>query len=421
MTAAVALLALVAVLVFAVLRPRGLSEVVAAVPAAVLVIATGGVSLPRAGAEVRSLLPVVGFLVAVLVLAELCEQEGLFDAVGQRLAPRSNGGGRRSGAHVLFARTVVAAAVTTAALSLDATVILLTPVVLLAAREVRVPSRPHTYACAHLANSASLLLPVSNLTNLLAVAATGLSFRGFTARMALPWLVAVVVEWAVLRTWFRTDLRAVPVPSQRPPRPYPRAALIVVVCVLAGFVAGEPLGVAPVWVAAAGAVVLAVHTVRRRRLDTRAAIRSANVGFAVFVLALGVVVAAVASGPLGRLLGHLVPAGASLPALLGIAVVAAVASNLLNNLPAILLLLPLVAPAGAPAVPAVLAALIGVNVGPNLTYVGSLAVLLWRRVLGQRDEQVRASTFHALGALSVPVTLVACVLALWLPSLVVPF
>ena len=62
------------------------------------------------------------------------------------------------------------------------------------------------YACTHLANSASLLLPVSNLTNLLAFAASGLSFGRFAALMALPWLGAIAVEYAVFgrffaRTW----------------------------------------------------------------------------------------------------------------------------------------------------------------------------------------------------------------------------
>ena len=73
------------------------------------------------------------------------------------------------------------AAVTTAVLSLDATVVLLTPVVLATAARCGVPARPHAYATAHLANTASLLLPVSNLTNLLAFSAAGLSFVHFTA------------------------------------------------------------------------------------------------------------------------------------------------------------------------------------------------------------------------------------------------
>ena len=92
----------------------------------------------------------------------------------------------------------VTAAVTTAVLSLDATVVLLTPVVFATAARLDVRARPHVYACTHLANSASLLLPVSNLTNLLAFAASGLAFGHFAALMALPWL-AELLEAAARR------------------------------------------------------------------------------------------------------------------------------------------------------------------------------------------------------------------------------
>jgi arsenical pump membrane protein len=61
----------------------------------------------------------------------------------------------------------------------------------------------------------------------------------------------------------------------------------------------------------------------------------------------------------------------------------------------------------------VLAALIGVNVGPNLTYVGSLATLLWRRVLHREDETVELAEFSRLGALTVPAVLVVSTCALW--------
>lgn len=79
------------------------------------------------------------------------------------------------------------AAVVTAALSLDATVVLLTPVVFATTARLGAQPRPHVFATAHLANSASLLLPVSNLTNLLAFTASGLPFTRFAALMTLPW------------------------------------------------------------------------------------------------------------------------------------------------------------------------------------------------------------------------------------------
>jgi arsenical pump membrane protein len=61
-----------------------------------------------------------------------------------------------------------------------------------------------------------------------------------------------------------------------------------------------------------------------------------------------------------------------------------------------------------------LAALLGVNIGPNLTYVGSLATLLWRRLLRERDADPPAAEFLRLGALTVPAALAAATLALWL-------
>ena len=124
----------------------------------------------------------------------------------------------------------------TAALSLDATIVLLTPVVFATAARLRVSPRPHVYACAHLANSASLLLPVSNLTNLLAFHASGLSFLHFAALMVLPTLAVIAVEWVVFTRFFATDLRR-PHRERAAPEgePLPRLSLIVVGATLAGF------------------------------------------------------------------------------------------------------------------------------------------------------------------------------------------
>jgi len=91
-------------------------------------------------------------------------------------------------------------------------------------------------------------------------------------------------------------------------------------------------------------------------------------------------------------------------------VAAAVLANIVNNLPATLVLVPLVAPVG-PA--AVLAVLIGVNIGPNLTYVGSLSNLLWRSVLRRYDVSASIGEYTRLGLLTVPTSLIAAVLALW--------
>jgi arsenical pump membrane protein len=195
--------ALVVVLGCAVWRPRGLPEAVVAVPAALLVIATGAISAHDALEQARRLGPVIGFLAAVLVLAQLCDDDGLFRACGAWLARAAAGRPQR-----LLALVFAVAAVTTAVLSLDATVVLLTPVVFATAARLEARARPHLYACTHLSNSGSLLLPVSNLTNLLAFAASGLSFGRFAGLMALPWLGVIGTEYVVFRRFFAADLAA---------------------------------------------------------------------------------------------------------------------------------------------------------------------------------------------------------------------
>ena len=87
-------------------------------------------------------------------------------------------------------------------------------------------------------------------------------------------------------------------------------------------------------------------------------------------------------------------------------------ANVVNNLPATLLLLSVLGPHAPVAV--LLAVLLGVNIGPNLTYVGSLATLLWRRVLHRHDAAPGHKDFTVLGVLTVPACLVASVTALWL-------
>jgi arsenical pump membrane protein len=126
------------------------------------------------------------------------------------------------------------------------------------------------------------------------------------------------------------------------------------------------------------------------------------------------VVEAVVANGLGSAIARLIPSGSSLPALLAITGVAAVLANVVNNLPAVLVLLPVVTGLGplAGAGP-VLAVLIGVNIGPNLTYAGSLATLLWRRLLAERDHETDLGEFTRLGLLTVPVALVIATAALW--------
>lgn len=387
--------------------PR-LPPAVVAVPGALLLVLLGAVSWHDTADTVREVAPTVAFLVVVLLLAELADREGLF-AWAAALTARQAG----SSATRLLTRVTVLAAVVTAVLSLDATVVLLTPVVVATALRMRVPVRPHGYAVGHLANSASLLLPVSNLTNLLAVAATGLSFVHFAGLMVLPQLATVALEYLVLRWLFRRDLRGVvDAPVHEVPGT-PVLALVVVGATVLGFGVASLVGLPPVWPAAAGVLVLGVRQLATRRTTLREQLVAANLPFGLFVVGLAVLVLVLQLHGLETLLGAVLPDGDGLLALLAVAGISALLANLVNNLPATLALVPVAAAGG---VPTVLAMLIGVNLGPNLTYAGSLANLLWRRVLGEHAPGT--ARFSAVGLATVPLTMIAATTALWAALLV---
>ncbi|ARE34864.1 MULTISPECIES: SLC13 family permease [Rhodococcus] len=398
------------VLVFAIVRPRGLPEIVIAGPAAVVVLLTGVVTLDEARDELASMAPTVVFLVAVLVLAHAADALGVFRWVSQILQRKS-----LADPHRLLIYVFGAAALTTAVLSLDATVVLLTPAVIAAARSIGASPRPHSYASAHLSNSASTLLPVSNLTNLIAFAATGLTFLHFTALMALPWVVTIAVEYLIFRLFFRSELARGD--SAEPPvaarsAPAPILPLTVIGMTLLGFAVSGFFGIEPAWIAVVGASVLGAIALARHRTTAAKMLYAADLWFCAFVLVLGIIVAGVANGPVGEWIAQILPGDTSYGSLLFVAAVAAVASNLVNNLPATLLMIAALGTAAPPAL--VLAMLIGVNLGPNLTYVGSLATMLWRRVATSAGAPPTLATFTLLGVITTPLTLLAAVSALWL-------
>jgi len=345
--------------------------------------------------DLESLSRVVAFLVSIMVVAQACADEGLFEVLGRHVNRLAKGSSPR-----LLAWSIGLAVVVTVALSLDATVVLLTPVLIASSAA----HRSHAYASVRIANSGSTLLPVSNLTNLLAFGSSGLTFIGFAWAMLPVWLFAVAAEYAVLRWWFRGELRepnASPtgIPAALPL--FPCAVVLVVLMSLAS-------GTTP-WVpASAGAMLLSGYALVRHTTTWRRLLNAANLPLAGFVLLWGLAVSWLGSTAVGNWFGNEIPDGAGLGALLSTALIAMAVANIVNNLPATLLLLPATAAAG-PA--AVLAMLVGVNVGANLTVIGSLANLLWRQSGGRTLSSLRE--FHLIGLATTPAIVVGCTTVLW--------
>ncbi len=365
-----------------------------------IAIVVGILPVPTALALGNRVWPILLFVVAITVVTELAAAAGLFGAVAGQLA---RWGVRRSWLLWLF--VVALATVSTIFLSLDTTAVLLTPVVVTLARQVGLPPLPFALTTVWLANSASLLLPVSNLTNLLAAGQLpGFSPLRFAALMAAPAIVAIVVPSVVIFLIYRRPLLAryeVPARLESDDPVLLWASAIVVVAILPALVSGLP-----VWMpAVAAALVLAVFFAVRKR----SVIRFGLVPWQLVLFACGLflVVAAASSLGLGTVLAAVAGKGTSLPALLRLAGVGAASANAVNNLPAYLAL---ESTAGSPL--RVAALLVGVNAGPLITPWASLATLLWGERLAGLGVGVSWGRFVLLGLLVVPVTIVLAVIAL---------
>lgn len=346
--------------------------------------------------DLYSLTAVVGYLVAVMVLARACADEDLFDAWAAVISRTAT----RSPTH-RFALVGALIAIVTAALTLHATVLLLAPVLLVAARDAR---RATGLATVRIANTGSILLPVSNITNLLAFAGTGLAFLEFAWLMLPVWLVGVLAELAVVRWWFRRDFRDGPTVEIADVPAVPLFPAAIVVVLLIGVSGGADL-----WLPAmAAAILLGGYALLRRHTTGQDLFEAANLPLAVLVLVWALVVVWLGGTRAGDGISNLVPSGAGWLALVGAALVGMLAANLINNMPATLLLLPAAAAAGPVTV---LALLIGLNVGANLTAIGSLANLLWRQSTPSDVSSWRI--FHAVGVVTTPLIVVLCTTVLW--------
>lgn len=373
----------------------------------VLAVVTGLLPADPAADEMRRVGPLLVFLATVIVLAELAGRAQVFDVVAAWVARA--GRGRYP---LLFGLCVVFASLTTITLNLDTTAVLLTPVMLALGTRVGIAGLPLAMTTVWLANTASLLLPVSNLTNLLAADRVALSPAGLAGVMWLPQLAAIGVTALCLWVFYwrrgrRGADRYVP-----PAVPVPGDPVLLRICSVAcgGFLLAILLLDVPLWSASlvAMVIVVAAYAVRRRE-----ELRVSLVPWRLLVLVPGMflVVETVNAHGLHELLVRALGSDDGPVGMLRSAGVGAGLSNVLNNLPAYV--------AGEAVIPAdnhhqLLALLIGVNAGSVVAPWGSLATLLWFERCRWQGTRIAVGRFVLTGlVLSVTaVSAATCALAL---------
>jgi arsenical pump membrane protein len=350
-----------------------------------------GVTVPSdARAAAAQSWPAFVLVAGLLLVGLVAAGDGLFEAGGHVLARLAPNG------VALYAGSTLLVVVVTTLLNLDTSVTFLTPVLVAAARRRGEGEASLLYACLLLSNAGSMLLPGSNLTNVIVLGHLHLSGRDFFDHMALAGLAAALVTALVVGAVHHRELRTTIRPSSETERPVLGVGLVAVVAVTVLVVA---LRSPALPVVSVGVIAVILRGRRDAGGSSRAALHVLGVPVLVGLFGLAVALGALGrswSGP-ATLLSHVDAWGTT--------VVAALSSLLFNNLPAASLL-------AAHHPPHPFALLVGLNVGPNLFVTGSLAWVLWLRAARTAGTQPDLRRAVTLGLVSAPLAMASAVLLL---------
>ncbi len=388
-----------------IVRPFRWNEAIWAVSGAALLVILGFMPSASAIAAMAKGADVYLFLIGMMLLSETARAEGLFDCIAANAVNHARGSPKR-----LFALVYGAGIIVTTFLSNDATAVVLTPAVFAAAKRAKAEPLPLLFACALIANAASFVLPISNPANLVLYGGHMPPLGAWFASFALPSVASIAVTFFVLRRVERDRLAGSCESSVG------RAALsrggwaaltgIITTAMLLVVMSAldRPLGL-PTCMAGLLTIIGTCLMARRSPGHLLAA-----VSWAVLPLVAGLFVLVEALNRTGVIrmiaaaLGQ--AATANLPlAAAGAGTVLAIASNLMNNLPAGLIASNAIMQAHLPKL-VVDGLLIGVDLGPNLSITGSLATILWLSAIRREGEDVGFWRFLKVGALVMPPALI---------------
>lgn len=356
--------------------------------------------------------------IAVIIISLLLDEAGFFEWAALHFARWGGGSGLR-----LFAMIVLLGAAVSALFANDGAALILTPIVmamLVALGFSPAATLAFVMAAGFIADTASLPLIVSNLVNIVSADYFGIGFKDYAAIMVPVNLVSILASLCVLILFFRRDIpdRYRLEQLQLPARAIKdiqtfRAGWVVLILLLIGFFALEPLGVPVSAVASTGAALLLAVAARGNAISTRKILRGAPWQIVVFSLGMYLVVYGLRNAGLtdavALLLDRFSQAGLW-GAALGTGLLSALLSSIMNNMPAVLIGALSIDASGADGLvqqAMVYANVIGSDLGPKFTPIGSLATLLWLHVLAKKGMHISWGYYFRVGTLlTLPVLLV---------------
>ncbi|MCH8811724.1 MAG: hypothetical protein IID07_07825 [Gemmatimonadetes bacterium] len=411
-------------------RPRvgklRIQPAAAATFGATLTVAVGLLSPLEAWEVLEFLARPVLTIVSLMIITIVASQAGFFRMLAWRLARSAGGNSRR-----LFARLFFAGTITGTLFTNDAAVLIFTPMVYQLVQEIQEPSWtdanrvPFYFAVLYVANLVGALV-ISNPINIIVADWFDIGFVEYAFWMVLPAVVSMIVTYFGLVLFFR---RSIP-KTYRVPTSAAMSASIdstprgrklrvvtagVLIATLIGFFSEPWSGIPTAYVAGTGALLLLIlhHFFGAER--TRSVITEVGWDVVVFVVGIFIVANGLRAVGLTDSIGVLLLAATEVGQQAGnfaAGLIAAVSSAVMNNHPTAGIMALAIGDLPVDTVTRrgmAFAALIGGDLGPKMLPVGSLAALLWFRILRSRGVEISYWQYVKLG---VPVTLAAVVLSL---------
>lgn len=387
-----------AVLGFGALPPLRIDRTGAALVGATAMVACGALAPHEAVTAVD--FQTLALLFGMMVVVAHLRIAGFFGWLGERLLRTS-----RRPAHALAIVTALSGLLSALFVN-DTACILLTPLALETAATLGVTPVPFLLAVAMGANAGSVATLVGNPQNMLVGSFSGLSYARFAAALVPVAVLSLAATALALRLAFRRELAAAQPRAGAPPRrtlhgPLMTKVGVVTALLFAALLAGVNPGVAAM---SAGAILLVTRRLRPARVWVHVDWSLLAMFAGLFVVVRGVEV----TGWTERGLA-LVP-DAVRGSLLALTGTTAALSNLVSNVPAVLVLRGWPAHFANPDAAWLVLAMASTLAG-NLTLVGSVANLI---VIEQARDRARVG-FWAYARVGVPLTLVTLALGLaWL-------
>ena len=391
----------------------------AAIGGAMATLVLGLVPLDLAAQMLIQLAPSIVTIISLMIITLVTERSGLLHRMALGMARIAKGDARR-----LFLYLFALGTTTGVFFTNDATILIFTPLVFALIEEVQEPGWtlaskiPFYFAVLYMGNLVGALV-ISNPINIIVSSFFDITFAEYAAWMVLPAIASMVVSFVGLRIFFRKDLPrryAVPQHDGRnigDPRLIPICAIVLSLTLL-GFFTGSFTGI-PVWlVASLGAAMLLVSA-HRHDHPAQAVIRGVGWDVIIFVMGIFIVVLGLRNAGLTEHISSFLQVfeqyGDS-GMMLGTGFTAAICSALLNNHPTAGLMIWVIQDWGlepGQTKMMVFSALIGGDLGPKMLPIGSLAALMWFRMLRARGVDVPYTLYIKVG---VPVTLTAVLVSI---------